>query len=253
MVQRVAPTSADIVDEARRLLRLADEAGVTLRLLGGAAVRLRAPGPLPDALARDYGDLDFAAARGSSGEVSRLFRGGGYEPHVEFNALHGKRRLMFLDLERERKADVFVGEFAMCHSIPIGDRLDLEAATVPLAELLLTKLQIVELNEKDVRDTVALLDGHEVAGHDGDAINASRIAALCAADWGLWRTITANLDRLRSDARVYLDDARAATVERRVAELRTRLDAEPKSRGWRLRARVGERVRWYELPEEALG
>jgi hypothetical protein len=119
--------------------------------------------------------------------------------------------------------------------------------TVPLAELLLTKLQIIELNEKDVRDTVALLLEHDVT--DGDTgVNASHIASLCAADWGLWRTISHNLETLRGRLESYDVDHEA--VSTRVSLILERMEAEPKSRAWRIRAKVGERKRWYELPEE---
>jgi hypothetical protein len=117
--------------------------------------------------------------------------------------------------------------------------------------LLLTKLQIIELNEKDVRDTVLLLHGHPVEDHDGEAINGARIAELCAADWGLWRTITANLQRCGEHLGDYdLDEADRDRIAARFDLLLERVEAEPKSRGWKLRARVGERKRWYDLPEE---
>jgi hypothetical protein len=146
---------------------------------------------------------------------------------------------------------VFVGAFRMCHVIPLTERLSAGEWTVPLAELLLTKLQIVELNEKDVRDTVLLFHGHDVADHDDDAVNGHRIAELCANDWGLWRTITANLLRCREMIGSYdLPDEDGRRIADRFGAVLDRIEAEPKSRGWKLRARIGERKRWYELPEE---
>jgi len=243
--------AADIVAEAERLLDHAEAGGTPLRLLGGVAVRLRAPDGLPAAFERSYGDLDFVSAPGSTAAVARLFEDAGYDGDRAFNALQGRRRLIFLDAGNARKVDVFVGEFTMCHTIPVADRLELEPRTVPLAELLLTKLQIVELNEKDVRDALALVHGHEVGDGGGDTIDAGHVAGLCVRDWGLWRTITANLARCRELVRDYaLPESERATVERRLGALLERIEAEPKTRGWRLRARVGERVRWYELPEE---
>ena len=240
----------DLVEEARRLLHLAPESGVALRLLGGAAIRLRTP-DLPAVLVRDFKDLDFATLPGATSGVSRLFGEAGYEPDAAFNTLHGKRRLIFFDSARGRKTDVFVGSFEMSHTIPVAERLELEPLTLPLAELLVTKLQIFELNEKDVSDALALVVRHEVAEEDGDAINSRRVAELCASDWGLWRTLTANLAAVRERAGEYeLDDADRAAAAARVEALLERIEAEPKPRAWRLRARVGDRVRWYELPEE---
>jgi hypothetical protein len=243
---------ADVVAEGRRLVELAAGRGVPLRLLGGVAVRLRATDELPSALAREYQDIDLVTGRGRSGDVVGLLRAEGYAPHVAFNALNGQDRLLFFDEEHDRQVDVFVGSFRMCHTIPVGDRLETDPVSVPLAELLLTKLQIAELNEKDVRDTLALVHDHAIGDADGETVNGARVAALCAGDWGLWRTITQNLDACRSYAGTY-DLSAAERVTARLDELLERIEREPKTRGWRLRARIGERKRWYDLPEEVAG
>ena len=243
---------ADVVAEGRRLLDKATATGVPLRLLGGVAIKLRAPGELLPAFRRSYADLDFVTAKKGAGRAAELFRNEGYEPHVAFNALHGKERLLFFDVDNDRQVDVFVGAFAMSHKIPLDARLEVDPVSIPLAELLLTKLQIAELNEKDDRDALALLDGHPVGDADGETVNAGRIAALCAADWGLWRTITGNLDTCCALAPGY-DVPNRAGVEARLQELLHRIEAEPKTRSWRLRAKIGERKRWYELPEEVAG
>ena len=245
---------ADIEAEAERLLELAEREGVPLRLLGGLAIRLRARGGLPPAFARTYADLDFVTGKRASGQAQSLFRDAGYEPQKAFNALNGSERLLFFDDANGRQVDVFVGQFSMSHSIPVNDRLELEPATLPLAELLLTKLQIAELNEKDVRDALALVHLHDVGEADGETINAARIAELCAGDWGLWRTITGNLETTREHADRYeLSDEEQATVRARIEALLARIEAEPKTRGWKLRGKIGERKRWYETPEEVGG
>jgi hypothetical protein len=241
---------ADVVAEGERLLGLASGEGVPMRLLGGVAVRLKAP-ELPAPLQREYKDIDFATTKKAAGAADRLLKDAGYQPHVAFNAMHARERGLYFDEENDRQVDLFIHSFRMCHEIPLGDRLEVESATVPLAELLLTKLQIIEVNEKDIRDTVLLFHGHPIADHDDGAVNGGQIAALCAADWGLWRTITANLDRCRE----HVDDYELPAEDReriggRFDELLARIEAEPKSRGWRLRAKVGERKRWYDLPEE---
>jgi hypothetical protein len=159
--------------------------------------------------------------------------------------------MLFHDVKYGRQVDVFVGSFRMCHEIPFGNRLAAGSRTVPLAELLLTKLQIVELNEKDVRDTVLLFHGHDVADHDDDAVNGERIAELCASDWGLWRTITANLARCREHLSDYeLPHPDLERIGLRIDAVLDRIEQAPKSRSWRLRAKLGERKRWYDLPEE---
>jgi hypothetical protein len=231
----------DIVAEGERLLDLAAGDGVAVRLLGGVAVRLQAPA-LPPAFDRSYKDLDFAARKGGAGGADKLLRAAGYEPHTAFNALNQKERMLFFDTVHDRQVDVFVGAFRMCHEIPLSERLEVQDRTVPLAELLLTKLQIIEL---------LLAHGHEVADRDGDAINGTRIAELCAADWGLWRTITANVEKVLEHAGDYeLADTDRERIAARLRAVLDRIEAEPKTRSWKLRARIGERKRWYELPEE---
>jgi len=223
---------------------------VPLRLLGGVAVRVRATPGLPASLEREYKDIDVATSRKGSGAAAKLLKDAGYEPHVGFNAMNARERLLFFDEPNGRQLDVFVGSFRMCHEIPLEQRLTVDTSTVPLAELLLTKLQIIELNEKDVRDTVALFHEHEVTDDD-TGINGSRVAELCCADWGLCRTITANLENVRSHLDRYaLSAAENELVNARIATVQARIEATPKTRAWRLRARVGDRVKWYEIPEE---
>jgi hypothetical protein len=240
----------DIVSEGERLLGIASSQGVPLRLLGGVAVRLKAP-EVPPALDRQYKDIDFAVTKKGGGAADKLLKKAGYEPHVAFNAMHARERGLYYDEANGRQVDLFIDAFRMCHEIPLGKRLEIETDTVPLAELMLTKLQIIEVNEKDIRDTVLLFHGHPIADHDNGAVNAAHIAALCADDWGLWRTITANVERCRGHVGDYeLPAEDRARIESGFDELLQRIDAEPKSRGWRRRAKVGERKRWYELPEE---
>jgi Uncharacterised nucleotidyltransferase len=243
---------ADVVSEGQRLLSRAQEAGVPLRLLGGVAIRLRAPGELPPAFAREYADLDFITKKKGAGRATELFRSEGYEPHVAFNAIHGGERLLFFDEQHDRQVDVFVGSFQMSHKIPLDERLEVDPVSIPLSELLLTKLQIAELNEKDVRDALALLQGHAVGDEDGETVNAGRVAALCAGDWGLWRTITGNLLACRAFADAY-ELSERAQLDARIDRLLDRIEAAPKTRSWKLRAKIGERKRWYELPEEVAG
>jgi hypothetical protein len=239
----------DVVAEGERLIGRAADEGVPLRLLGGVGMRLRAPGELAPAFRRTYADLDFVTTKKGVGATTGLFRGEGYEAQVAFNALHGGERLLFFDNDHDRQVDVFVGAFSMCHKIPLDGRIEVDPVSIPLAELLLTKLQVVQLNEKDVRDALALLHDHEVGESDGELVNSARVAQLCASDWGLWRTITQNLAACRAFADTY-DVPDRPTLDERLDALLGRIEDEPKSRAWRMRAKIGDRKRWYDLPEE---
>ena len=247
-------TRSDVVEEALRTAEEAEREGLALRLLGGVAIRLRAKDGLHPAFEREYADLDWIVPKGKSSEAQKFFEAIGYTPHVRFNAIHGRERLLFFDEQHDRQVDVLIGVFRMCHEIRFGERLTLEPVTVPLAELLLTKLQIIELNEKDVRDALALLCDHPVEDEDGDAINGTHVAQLCANDWGLWRTFTANLESLNDHlGRYELPDEDKGRITERIQELQARIEEEPKSFGWKMRAKIGERKRWYTLPEEVAG
>ncbi len=241
---------ADPLTESRRLVAIAADAGLTVRLLGGVAVCLQAPasGPL---LPRPIGDIDIATRRDTKRVTVDVLTRAGYHPDEMFNALRGGRRLLFYDEVNGRKLDVFVGEFSMCHAIPIADRLDRDPLTVPLAELMLTKLQIVELTERDQRDIYNLSFHHPVSLGDGSGIEADFIADLCSRDWGLWRTSKRTIERCIANLSSYGLPAEAAElIAERLRGMWERIDAAPKSSRWKLRSRVGDRVRWYEEPEE---
>jgi hypothetical protein len=245
-------TEADPVREGSRVLQIAGEREVALRALGGVAVMLRTGDVTGGLLGREPKDIDFATTRRARKAVSELLTSQGYDANREFNGLSGHRRLLFNDVKTGRQVDVFIDTFEMCHPVPLAPRLMLEPETVPLAELLLTKLQIVELNEKDVRDIVRLLTACDIGSDDGPAqIGAQRVAELCAADWGLYRTVQVNLNALEGDLVAgWLPETHTERLRRNVQELAAHIESTPKSRKWRARARVGDRVRWYSEPEE---
>jgi hypothetical protein len=253
MVTETLVTEADIELEARRLVSAAWEAGIHARLLGGLAVAERVSSAVRAVFTRECGDIDIVITRRASGSLVPLMEANGYVEDVAFNAMNGRTRLVFADRSRGRDVDVFVEDFEMCHVVP----LRLEEAerrgsrTLLLSDLMLTKLQIVRLTEKDVADALMLLMSYEVSGDDEHAIDGTRIAALCARDWGLWRTSTENLARIGAALEVLeAPPAWVADATRRLGALGEQIDAEPKSTKWRVRARVGDRLRWYEEPDE---
>jgi len=243
-------------DEARRLLAAAEQSALPLGLLGGMGIRLLLGERMEPRLRRAIGDLDFITTRRAAGAVETLLASAGWEPQRRFNTLNGARRLLFDEPARERRVDVFVGSFQMCHSLPLAEVLDGRAQVLPAADLALTKLQIVTLNAKDRGDLYALLlacrivEGAAPAG-DAPSIDAHRIADLTSADWGLHHTVELNLARLREGlAQTELSAAQRELLDERIATIAGALERAPKSRAWRLRARVGERRRWFEEPEE---
>ncbi len=242
----------DAVNEAQRIVKEAGVRDVTLRLLGGIAFRLRSPSTLQENLKRKYIDVDFVGLRKQRKEIQSLFVDLGYTPRTTFNAMNGHSRLIFNDIQNERRADIFLNEFEMCHKFDFTNRLKYHDLTLPLADLLLTKLQVVEITEREYRDVIALLRdfNHSEKDELKDTINIKYIAELCANDWGLYKTITMNLGRIQDALPTYLPSSDEQTqVKSRIEQLRKRIEDEPKSFRWKMRARVGESVKWYELPE----
>jgi hypothetical protein len=240
----------DPLEESKRLIGNATKAGLTLRVLGGVAVCLQAPDEHP-LLTRKIGDIDVTIRRDGKRAVTEVLTQAGYVPDEMFNVLHGSRRLLFYDDANRRELDVFIGDFSMCHEIPISDRLELEPLTVPLAELLLTKLQIVELTERDQRDIYNLTYHHELSNGDSKGIEVDFIASLCARDWGLWRTTKTTVERCVANVAAYdLPGEATTTIVDRLKTMWRHIEEAPKSSRWRLRSRLGDRVKWYEEPEE---
>lgn len=240
---------ADPVAEGRRVAEAAAEAGVPLRLLGGVAIALRCPSSQSPPLRREYGDIDCATTGAAKEEAAELIAGLGYEPERELNMLHGQRRLFFHDPANDRQLDVFVDEAQLCHRIRLRQRIEVDPITLSLADLTVLKLQVFETNEKDYLDLCALFTDHDLGSGEGE-IDASYLATLAASDWGLWRTMEMVAERTERFALELPGFATAETVADRLRRLRRKLDTVPKTRRWKLRARVGERKRWYELPEE---
>ncbi|HEU4461735.1 MAG TPA: hypothetical protein VFR75_03990 [Solirubrobacterales bacterium] len=241
----------DPIAEGSRIAEVAAQRGVTLRLLGGVAIALSCPSSRRAPLRREYGDIDFATNSRAREEVTRLLQDVGYRPDREFNTLHGHRRLYFADPSNQRQVDVFVDGANLCHHIDFRPRLEVAPLTLAPADLALTKLQVVETNEKDYLDLCAIFADHELT-EDDIGVNYKYISELCASDWGLWRTVGIVAERSEGFATQLEHFEAVGRVVDRLRRLRSKLDTVPKSRRWKLRSRVGERKRWYEIPEEVI-
>jgi hypothetical protein len=251
----VSPPLTGPVEEATRVLEYAASKGVVVRLLGGVAFYLRCPSARIGNLVRSYGDVDFIGHARQSHEIKRLFGELGYVPRERFNAIHGSRRLGFTDPGQQELIDVFLDVFEMCHRFDLKERMEIDRQTIPLADLLATKLQIVQTNAKDFGDMICLLVDHEVGGTDlRDTVNGEYLARLCGEDWGIYKTFTMKLAMLGVVVETWdLEEAERELVAKRIGQLSAAIERAPKSIAWRLRAAIGERIRWYELPEENAG
>lgn len=235
--------------EAERLLRAADKAGVTLRILGALAFKRRCPNGarLHDVLGRTYTDIDFAGYGRQASAIRQLLTGEGYlEDSMTYVESEGSR-MVLTHPQTEIHLDVFLDKLEFCHTIRWNGRLEASSDTIPLAEMLMQKMQIVQINEKDIIDTIMLVLDHPLGEVDGETINIGLVAHVCATDWGWWRTLTSNLRNVAQMAVAYpqLGEADKQRVTEQVDAALARIDAEPKSLAWKLRARVGDRKKWY--------
>lgn len=238
-------------DGARGIVAKARAAGGEARLLGGVAVAVRCPSAAAGGpFARAYSDIDLVTISSSVERLGSALAELGYEPATRFNAAHGHSRLMFDREEDGAHVDVFVRRFTMCHALDLGDRLSEDELTIPLADLLLTKLQVAELNEKDVTDASALLSDHSLTA-DESGINVRYLTGILGRDWGWWRTVTDNLRALPGHLQGRVEGARADMVVERISELESAIDEAPKSLRWKARAKAGSRLPWRDVPEES--
>ena len=234
--------------EGDRLVALADDQGVALRLLGALAFAKRCPrhAYLQQILKRVYTDIDFAGYGKQASKIKAMLAHEGYvEDTMTYVESEGSRMVLNHPVTGLH-LDVFLDKLEFCHTIPWKGRLEIHEATIPLAEMLMQKMQIVQINEKDIIDTVMLLLEHPLGDHDGETINVSLVARVCAKDWGWWRTLTMNVGKVRQAAGAYdIGPEERVRVAAQADAILRRIDGEPKSIGWKMRAKVGDRKKWY--------
>ena len=241
-------------NELKRILKASEEAGVLLRVIGSLGFQMHCPkyGYLQQAMGRAYTDIDFAGYTRQQKAVQALMAKMGYVDNQEIFIVSGGERSIFDRAEIGLHIDVFWEKLDFCHIIRWTGRLEVDSPSIPLAELLLEKMQIVQINEKDIIDTIMLLLEHPLGDTDQETINIKLVSDLCGADWGLWRTTTMNLNKVRQLAQTYdvLTPEQKAAIDSQVQKALTRIDQAPKTMAWRLRARVGDRVKWYKEVDE---
>lgn len=242
----------DLVREASRILVEMRQRDLDFRLLGGIGIRLALGDRFDTRLERSHNDIDFVTTKRDGSKVEEALAELGWEPDRQFNAINGARRLLFTDPATGHKIDGFVDRFEMCHSLPLTERFEDSEDVLPPADLLMTKLQIIELNAKDLGDAYALLLGFPTApGPDPQTIETGRIALLASRDWGLQHTLELNFTRMLEGLEATdFEVADRDRISSAIDAITDAMDAHPKSRAWKLRARIGERKKWYDEPEE---
>jgi len=255
MVTPAAPHDG-LVGQALRVVEEAKGQGLVLRVMGAAAVRLHCPRlvDLHRSMGREISDMDFVGYDKASSKIERLFENLGYASRPLTYSYRQLGRLIFLGSGNAGRVDVFLDRLAMCHTIDFSKRLEVDYPTIPLAELLLEKMQIVKLNEKDVKDTIVLLREHQIGQGDNETVNTEYVARLLSNDWGFYYTVKMNLGRVKSMLQEYdqMDETDKRDVAGKIDQILKAIEDEPKNLSWRMRAKVGTSKKWYR-DVDALG
>lgn len=247
-----------VLKEALRIVELASRENIPLRIMGACAVMLHseAGGELFARLGREVGDMDFITYSRYREAVHSLLTRLGYRADERFIYYFGRQRHRYRNPELDLVAEVFFDRLSMNHVIDFSGRLELDYPTITIADLALQKLQIVEINEKDLKDLVVLLKTHRVGrGGDRETIDLDRIAEPLSSEWGFYYTASTNLERLKSyldrlSREGRIDDREREDVLAKIEMIRNAIESAPKSLRWRIRAKIGTRMKWYTDVEE---
>ena len=242
------PNEARFLSMLDEILKAADERGIKIRVMGALAFRIHCPKfkHVWYELGRTLTDIDLVAYGKDADKISEMMTGLGYSEVLSYRLHSGGRRRLFLTSDGVH-VDVFFDELHMAHDINFRGRLEIDYPTIPLVDMLLEKMQIVNIDDKDLVDTVVLLREHAVGSGDKETINVDYLASLCASDWGLWKTVTTNLEKVRNFAynATFLGKEDIDDVVSKVGAILEAINNKPKTTKWKLRAKVGERIKWY--------
>jgi hypothetical protein len=240
--------------EAARIVQEGNERGLHLRLLGAIAFQLHCPkyNYLTIKLRRTLTDVDLAGYNKERNEIEKVMREFGYVDQPMVTALFGHQRMIWDNKSTGMHVDIFFDKLEMNHNVPFDDRLELDNLTIPIADLLLEKMQIVKINEKDIVDTIMLFREHSVDSGDPEKIDSAYLARILSNDWGFYHTVTTNLSVVQNRLDQYseLTEEDRQDVKSKIQDLLKILENQPKTLSWKIRARVGTKTKWYKDVED---
>lgn len=237
---------ANGLEAAIQIIDQAESMGVRLRLLGGLAFKRLCPSS-NGSYHRENKDIDLMGRREDSKKIMQVMETLGYKSREVFNKLNMGQRLIYYDLANRRRVDLFLDEFVMCHKFNFKESILAGTYTLPITQLVMTKLQVVEKTDKEYLDLIAAFRDFDVT-REMSGIRGEEIADLCSKDWGIYTTFTKSLEALLAKAETLNSDDRN-TVVPRIQKLMAIMGGRPKSLAWKMRARIGEKARWYDLPD----
>lgn len=248
--ENASPLFIELEKESQRLISGANSAQIHLCVMDPIALWARLRTTRARVSQPQKRQIDFLARSDQSTMATRVMGRMGYVANERFNAFHGTRFLNFNEATRMISVNIFIDAYDMNHRVDLTNVLAQNETVMTETGLALMRLQIFEITVLALNELCALFLEHDLsAGADKGAIDATQITRLCAEDWGWYRTVTMNLDRLRAFVARELSPSEEALVVNRLQRLRQGIDAAPKSLRWQTRARIGDTVRWYETPQ----
>ena len=247
----------ELLSEGKKIVEEANQRGITLRLLGATAIMIHSPKYLYafDKMDRQLSDIDFMGLRKQEKKVIDFLQEKSYiydRANRSFAMMTSSSRYIFEHPTNKMHVDIFFDKLEMCHTIDFTKRLSIDSPTISLADLLLEKMQIVQINEKDFKDTLVMLREHEIDTHDSETINQTYISGILSRDWGFYYTVTQNLNKVREAAQKYpiFESSDQQVISSKIDKLLDAIEREPKTMGWKMRAKIGTKQRWYTEVED---
>ena len=254
MSQYTGKDAGEFIAEAKKIITQSEQKGAPLRLIGALAFHLHCSEyrHIHEKWGRVFTDTDFVAKGEHQKQIIEAYAELGYRDDEMITTLYGTHRLVFDNPETGMHSDIFFDKLDFCHVLQLRDRLDVDDLTIPLAELFLEKMQIYQINEKDIVDTMMLIAEHPIGETDHEVINAPIIAKVLASEWGFWRTVTGNMDKLLAlnTTTDLFNDAEKQCIKDRIEEIGKYIENEPKPLAWKMRSKIGDKVKWYKEVDE---
>lgn len=244
-----SPLFDELEQEAKRVLTAAQQARVVMRVMDALAVWLTCPDARASLIEPTSKQLVFAAHAYRAEAISELFAQLHYQPKTQLNTFYAGKRLYFEDVTRKLAAEIHLGAFDLYHTLDLNNALAGEGVALAPTTLLLSRLQIVEMTDTPLRELCALLLTYDWSiNAETNKFDASYVTRLCTEDWGWFRTLTLNLDRVIAFAPRLLNTSNANLVVERAQRIKTGIEQAPKGLRWQMRARIGDSMRWFEPP-----
>jgi len=252
----VSERDAQFIEEALRLVEEGQKRGLIFRLLGSTAVKLHSPkfGYLYEGLDRPMTDIDLITYSKFRPQIKSFFIEQGYTPNERIIAYYGHKRHIYWNEEKQWQADIFFDELDMCHKVDFRGRLELDYPTITLTDILLEKMQIVKINPKDIKDTIIMLREHGVGHSEEEMINLDYLSKVLSNDWGYYYTVTTNLKKVKNFLKEFdaLTDEDRQDVATKIDTILDAIEKAPKTLKWKMRAKIGPKVKWYNEVEEVV-